>query len=276
MTTLTQGNTSPNGNTSRNIRARIWHIVINNYTEEDVTRWHQVLEETTKYKWQYEVGENGTKHIQGHIEFKNARTFKSLKNKLPRANISKVRNIQASADYCNKEETSTGEKFSKGFEEEKTLEELILEEEYSNVVWKPWQQDIINVLESTPDRRKIYWIQDDIGNSGKSFLCKYIALKYDAIICSGKTNDIFNQLNNWRLKNPKVMRLPPCLVDVPRSEFSHINYAAIESLKNGLIYSGKYEGGKVYGLSPHVIIFANSPFKEGQMSEDRWVHINLH
>ena len=34
-----------------------------------------------------EIGENGTKHIQGYVEFKNQITFKSLKKQLPTAHI---------------------------------------------------------------------------------------------------------------------------------------------------------------------------------------------
>lgn len=272
MTSVTQGDTTPNGNTTRIIRARVWQITINNYTEEDMTQLHSICEKCEKYIWQEEIGvEEKTPHIQGHLVFKNARTLKSMKNALPRAHIEKVRNIKASEEYCKKFDTRAGETHSKGYEPVKSLEERLLEIEYKDVVWKEWQQEVINTLNSVPDKRKIYWYWEEVGNVGKSFLAKYICLKYDCIIATGKTGDIFNQLMKWREKNPDELQIPPIIIDNPRSEYGHINYSAIESLKNGFIYSGKYEGGKIYGLSPHIIIFANGEPNTAELSEDRLV-----
>lgn len=276
MTQKTQEDTSPNGNIKGVIRARIWHIVINNFTPEDLKSWKELCDQSLKYVWQEEIGKDTkTPHIQGHIEFKNPKKWTTLCNKLPRACIKKVRNIKASEDYCKKLDTRAGEVHQKGFDKKQSLEERLLEIKYKDVVWKDWQKNIINVIASTPDKRKIFWILDERGNAGKSFLCKYIALKYNCIIASGKTDNIFNQVLTWRTKNPDELQIPPVIIDVPRSEFAHVNYGAIEQLKNGFLYSGKYEGGKVFGLSPHVIIVANSPYKEGQMSEDRWVNIKI-
>lgn len=269
---MTQVDTAPNGNTKKGIRARIWQIVINNYTEEHLTQWHKVLDKCEKYVWQYERGEKEeTPHIQGHIVFKNAITFNSLKKQLPTAHIEKVRNIKASEEYCAKLETREGETFTKGFEAKISLKERLLNIEYSDVKWFDWQQDVIDILDGKVDKRKIYWYWEKNGNVGKSFLAKYICLKYNCIIATGKTGDIFNQLLSWRNDNPDELQLPPIIIDNPRSEFGHINYAAIEALKNGFIYSGKYEGGQVFGLSPHVIVFANSRPKSGELSEDRIV-----
>jgi hypothetical protein len=49
-----------------------------------------------------------------------------------------------------------------------------------------------------------------------------------------------------------------------------VNYGAIEQIKNGLLFSGKYEGGQCVFNQPHVIVFANAEPKEEQMSMDRW------
>lgn len=278
MTQVTQGDTSPNGNTTNSIRARIWSITINNYTDEDVTLWTQLLEGCEKYIWQYERGNSGTPHIQGHIVFKNPRTLKSLKTSLPRAHIEKVRNIKASEEYCQKQQSKDGECFIKGYDiiPTKSLEERLLEIEYNDVIWRDWQQDVINIIEAPVDKRKVHWYWEATGNVGKSFLAKYLCLKYDCIIATGKTGDIFNQLLNWRNTHPDELQLPPILIDNPRSEFGHINYSALEQLKNGFIYSGKYEGGKVFGLSPHVIVFANSNCDTTQLSRDRIVSVCLH
>lgn len=275
MTQLTQCNTSTNGNTRKNIRARIWAVTLNNPKEDDMTQWHRLLEDCVKYVWQIEEGKEGTEHIQGHIVFKSARTWKSLCNKLPRAHIEKVRNVKASEEYCQKMDTRKGEVHIKGFNKKIDLKQKLLEIEYSDVKWKPFQQKILDIIDGEVNKRTVYWFWGKKGNMGKSFLAKYICLKYGAIIASGKTGDIFNQLLSWRLANEDEVQLPVVIIDNPRSEYGHINYAAIEQLKNGFIYSGKYEGGQVFGLSPHVIIFANNEPEYKELSEDRLVVTNI-
>lgn len=254
------------GTPRRNTKKRAWCFTWNNYTDEDITYLQEKFKEG-EYLFGEEIGEKGTKHLQGVVRYTNPRSFKSIRKTLKNNHIEACKNWPASLNYCSKE----GKTYSNIEKINGTLEQLLLREEYKDVIWRDWQQQVINILEENPDRRKIHWYHDEEGNKGKSFLCKYIALKYNAIICSGKTNDIFNQTLNWRLENKTTLQIPPCIIDIPRSEFSHTNYAAIEQLKNGFLYSGKYEGGKVFGLPPHVFIFANCEPKQDQMSEDRWV-----
>lgn len=270
VTQLTQERDSSGGNTTKGTRARVWSITWNNPDEQVMAQWHEAIDECERYVWQLEKGESGTPHIQGHLEYTNARTFTSLKKSLPGAHIEKVKNIKKSRDYCQKNEGRLEGPFLKGFKKEIDLAQEIIKLRYSDTVWKPWQKNVLEILDGPVDRRVINWFWDDTGNVGKSYLCKYIALKYDAIICSGKTNDIFNQVNTWRIANPYEVQIPPLVVDIPRSEFCHTNYAAIESIKNGFLYSGKYEGGRVFGLEPHVIIFANAEPHYDSLSADRW------
>lgn len=275
MTQTTQSNTTPSGNTRASIRSRRWSLTLNNYTEEEYeTITQKFNEKEILYIIGKEVGkENGTPHLQMYIETKNPMALSTLKKINDRMHIEKARgNKKANLKYCMKENDFIT---TFNIEEKKSLEDKLLEYEYKDVEWKDWQQDIINIINQPVDKRKVHWVWEETGNVGKSFLCKYIALKYNAIIASGKTNDIFNQVLNWRNAMPNEAQIPPVIIDVPRSEFSHINYAAIEQLKNGFLYCGKYEGGKVYGLSPHVIVFANSPPNFSQLSEDRFNELNI-
>jgi len=63
--------------------------------------------------------------------------------------------------------------------------------------------------------------------------------------------------------------------DIPRTNIDYLNYEAIESIKNGCFFSGKYECTQVIMNCPHVIIFANSPPLEHKLSIDRWHIINI-
>lgn len=253
----------PKGNT-KPVRSRAWCGTLNNWTvlEYDTITQH-FKDNCSKWIVGEEVGAEGTPHLQLYWEYKNPRTFDSIKKINGRMHFEKgYGNADKNKIYCSK-----GGKFATNM---LNVEEKILNIKYKNVVWKDWQNAIIENIKGEVDDRKIIWVWDSTGNKGKSFLCKYLSMKFKCIICSGKTNDIFNQTNNWRVENPEEIQIPPCIIDVPRSEYSHINYSAVEQLKNGFLYSGKYEGGKIHGLAPHVIIFANSPPDMNQMSRDRW------
>ena len=63
--------------------------------------------------------------------------------------------------------------------------------------------------------------------------------------------------------------------DIPRHSLEYVNYATLESLVNGMVVSGKYEGGKAFFDSPVVVVFANEPPKKEKMSADRWDIIQL-
>ena len=65
------------------------------------------------------------------------------------------------------------------------------------------------------------------------------------------------------------------LLDIPRASKDFINYGAIEQLKNGCLYSGKYEGGDCIFPHPHVICFANEEPDKDMMSKDRWDIIKI-
>ena len=60
------------------------------------------------------------------------------------------------------------------------------------------------------------------------------------------------------------------LCDIPRTALGYINYGAIEQLKNGILYSGKYEGGVCIFPPPLVICVANEKPDLTALSVDRW------
>lgn len=268
MKNIGGGNTkTPPSTTSKAISSRKWCFTLNNWTIDEKKELITTFKEK---RWQYivgdEIGEKETPHLQGFIEHKNPITFKYLKklNKrwhLTRANGTTRHNYK----YCSKDG-----KFDSNIELTLTqdeMKELILIAEYEEVKWRPWQKDIIDILDKTPDKRKIHWRWESAGNSGKSYLAKYLALTRDVIICSGKKADVFNQV----LEYVKAGRMPRIiLLDVPRTSLGYINYDAIEQLKNGFMYSGKYEGGQVFIKTPHVIAFANEEPELDTLSEDRW------
>lgn len=80
-------------------RKRAYCFTINNWTEEDL---NGVKDISCNYIIAGdEVGDNGTRHIQGYVEFENAKTFSRVKKLLPRAHIEPRRGTPLEAsDYC--------------------------------------------------------------------------------------------------------------------------------------------------------------------------------
>lgn len=270
-------NTTPLGNTKTSKRSRKWCFTLNNWTVEE---YNTITQAFSTKKWDFIIGkeigeEKETPHLQMFVRSKNPISFETLKKINERMKIICCKgSTEQNVKYCSKDNDFKQE----GLDEylpKQSIEERLLEIEYKDVIWKDWQRDILNTLNGPINKRTIIWIWETTGNVGKSFLCKYIAMKYNCIIATGKTADIFNQTLEWRENFPDELQIPPVIIDIPRSEFAHINYAALEQLKNGFLYSGKYNGGKVFGLSPHCFVYANSPPEFEEMSEDRFIIIEL-
>ncbi len=88
-------------------RARIWCFTINNFDEKDQAHLTQTkFQNGAKYVcWQIEEGKNEVPHIQGVVQFKSQKSFKTLKKEMPRAHLEVCRNLEASKIYCQKKDT---------------------------------------------------------------------------------------------------------------------------------------------------------------------------
>lgn len=164
--------------------------------------------------------------------------------------------------------------YSKGFRE---VEQIIrqsnineeLKEEYKNVIWKEWQQDLLNYIEQDTDKRKIRWIYEEDGNTGKSYMTKYLTLHKDAyIITGGRKEDILYAYDGQ----------PIIILDLPRdfknTEKQYI-YEVMEILKNGQYLSTKYQTVMKTFKIPKIIVMANFSPDYTKLSKDRYDVINI-
>ena len=89
-------------------RARGWCFTVNNFLEGEVNYISQMDLEELRIKYIIvgrEIGENGTRHLQGYLEFENACTLKAMKRLFPRCHAEKRRGSPSeAADYCKKED----------------------------------------------------------------------------------------------------------------------------------------------------------------------------
>lgn len=143
---------------------------------------------------------------------------------------------------------------------------------WRSIVLRPFQQRLLEIATSPGDRRSIYWIYEESGNTGKTILAEYLHIFHGAVITGGTTTDMKHAIARWS----EIVGADPTIiiVDLARSDtFSRDSAKAIESIKNGLFFDGKYESAMAHAfLKPHVFVFSNSSpaaFR-GYFSSDRW------
>jgi hypothetical protein len=140
--------------------------------------------------------------------------------------------------------------------------------ESEEFVLRPWQQALQTICKGKPHPRHIYWVEDGLGNSGKSRLSTYLCREMGAVELDGRLQDAAFSYTGQKIVIFDLARAvePATLKDL---------YIAAEKLKNGQIYSSKYQSRlKVFDV-PHVIFFSNSPPPVGVWSIDRLQHITI-
>lgn len=207
-----------------------------------------------------------TVHLQGVVQFKNAREFSALKSAVNRAHWEKCRDVNKSKRYCCKPEGRLEGPWHSPDVNIQPLEDIKLDAR--------WQKQVVEYIDTHPPcPRTINWIVDAIGGAGKTNLCKYLRRKYGGIyISGGKANDIKYAVATQVEANgyPAII-----LFDFPRTCEGHVSYQSIEELRNGLFFSTKYES-KTAEIPPcHIWCFSNFHPDESSLSSDRWNIIRL-
>jgi len=282
-----------------------WIFTINNPTSE------LTFDDRVAYAvWQKEKGENGTEHFQGYLELqKKGRmsAVKALGGEFVRAHLERRKGTQAQArDYAMKEDTRVdgpwehGEfiareqgsrsdlaaavealkeggmkrvaedcpmayvKYHKGFQALHRELQVVRPEVF---VPRPWQQKVIDMVEQPADDRSIVYVVDTVGNVGKSRLAKYLVRNHRAVMLEGRVQDMAYAYEGE----------PIVVFDVSRTAAENVQhlYTMAEKLKNGMLFSSKYESRVRLFDPPHVIFFANVPPLEGAWSADRVRLIDL-
>lgn len=246
--------TRSDGNTAKGIRSRHWCFTLNNPSKQHM----KMCVDTTfgdSLISQYEKGDSETPHLQGYVYWKNARSKISCRKIFDgKAHWEVCRNIEASIEYCRKDEGRIQGPWTKKIPKVlKIIKNL-----------RAWQWQVIDDIDFDDDRT-INWYYDEAGGLGKTTLAKYIVKKYNALYTSGKAADVKYGVTEWKDKNDLII-----IWDLARSQESFFSYQGLEEVKNGIFFNTKYESKMVNFNSPHVIVFANWRPDEDMLSADRW------
>lgn len=252
------------GNTKakpRIVPGKKWVFTFNNYTLETMETLETNFKKDVflKYFFSEEVGEQGTKHLQGFIMHQTKiRPIERYHTK--DVHWEKMKGTQEqNMYYCSKSGNPVHTNMD-WIREDLFCKNFPMDELY------PWQKKIVEISRTEPDRRKIYWIWEEQGCKGKSFLCKWMAMHERAckLITCTKSADILTCADVFT---------KTYLFDIPRSNELMRPWNSYEQLKNGYVCDSKLKKTtEVYSFAPpHIICFANFEPEYAQMSSDRWI-----
>lgn len=250
---------------SSRVRSRAWFFTYDNADIGMVAHIRETLDTECKdYVFQMEKSASGMIHFQGVCRYDNPRdNWPDLD-----CHWERCRNWRSAVKYCTKVDTRIDGPWTNmvGLKFRKTIVDPL----YGKELYF-WQKKARDILTNTPDSRKIYWLWDSVGNTGKSAFCKHIRMNFDSQILNGTAKDCYCALAN-RLEDTDIEII---LFDLARSQQNRISYTAIESIKNGMFFSGKYESRDIIMNTPHIMVFANFPPDLMMLSQDRWEVWNI-
>ena len=292
--------------------ARRFCFTLNNYTPEDVTRL-DTLGPLVKYLcFGKEIGESGTPHLQGFVIFNSGLSLRSAKSKLgDRCHLEVTRGSSKQAsDYCKKDgdfiEHGSCPAGAGARTDWESYRAWVLDLgrvpsrleiikawpglyarykraciEYAEAIAPSpvlvreaprdgWQSDLAEEINSTADDRKITFIVDPVGNSGKSWFCKFVLTAYyerAQVFRIGKRDDLAYCVDIDR---------DIFMFDIQRTQMQFLQYSVLESMKDRMIFSPKYESSfKILRKTPHVIVLCNEQPDMTKLSQDRYKIINI-
>lgn len=286
---------------------RRYCFTINNFTPEDEQRLTALADGCKYLVYGRERGASGTPHLQGFVIFNSSVVFSTAKNKIGQnAHLESARGTSDQAsDYCKKdgdfvEFGELGRQQGKRSDWELYKEWVveygcvpsrfdIIREfpalwaryrkaciEYAEALSPPpvltqsepregWQTQVAAVLESPAVERKVYFVINPGGNCGKTWMCQYALTKYPErvqVFRIGKRDDLAHCVD---------VDKDIFLLDIPRNQMTFLQYSVLESLKDRMVFSPKYESAlKVLKKTPTVIVFANEEPDMTALTEDRY------
>ena len=265
------------GNTissSRTPLSKIWSFTLNNPTEDHLDHLDQEFRQHgAKWIFQLEIGDGGTPHFQGHVEFKLRKRLSTVRAHIGGgAHCEITRHPKASIEYCRKPSDLSGlpDAF-RALQARGPIWQRGIPKPIRSVVrrdnLRTWQRGLFHILQEEADDRTVRWYWDERGGSGKTAFARFLVLEpgINAIYVGGKSGDVKYAISQLKDLDDLIV-----LWNIPRSLEKFVSYQGIEEVKDGVFFSSKYESGMICFNPPHVVIFANFEPDRDMLSNDRW------
>lgn len=246
-----------------------WVFTLNNWTEKEYEEFIvQLVHKSKRYVVGKEIGEEGTPHLQGYFEYSCRARPSALKLTHTRTHFEKAKADDiTNYAYCIKEGDYV-DNFEKSWKVQHGFSVIKLIQRTNFYWWQEWIVAEFEKHEKNPNDRIIYWLWEAKGCAGKTSICKWLmTVKKFGFLCNAKSADCAYYVAN-NLKDGYCF-------NYTRSNEDKINYQVLESLKDGLLFSAKYESSTVLMDSPFIVCLANFEPDREKLSADRWKIINI-
>lgn len=139
-----------------------------------------------------------------------------------------------------------------------------------NVELRQWQSTLDNLVrpdgQFNHDDRRVFVVVDEQGNTGKSFMTRWWLSDIDIkaqVLMVGRRDDLAHAID------PQNELF---IFDIPRGELQFFQWSIVEQLKNGVVFSPKYQSGTKFLRkgSATVVVFTNEDPDRTKLSHDRW------
>lgn len=136
-------------------------------------------------------------------------------------------------------------------------------------VLRRWQETLLRIVKNFESDRKIIWAFDEVGNHGKTHFSVYLEDMHQAkrVVGGMTTKDFAYSYNYEEL----------VVFDFDRDSKDTVNYRLLENLKDGALWSPKYESEtkRFRHLTVQVLVVANFEPEYERLSLDRWHVLKL-
>ncbi|AXQ66246.1 MAG: putative viral replication protein [Cressdnaviricota sp.] len=289
-------------------QSKNWCFTTNNYNDQHILRLRSLYtdDKVNYIVWGKEIGEQGTPHLQGYVVLKKRARLTGVRKLIADSHLSVAKGSPAqNQTYCTKEEDF--EEFGDlpgGQGSRSDLDELVtaikegtrnkreLYEQHRKVCAKyprfvqeyltltqpeppveehtlhDWQSVLEAKLKRAPNDREIVFVVDKTGGNGKTWFAKQWVSKDDKsqYLEMGKKADMAYALN------PEITTL---FVNCTRQQVEFLNYSFLESVKDGMVFSTKYESGIKKMQKCHVVVMMNQDPDREKLSNDRYKIIEI-
>ena len=247
-------------------------------------RLHRFLESTcTEGVYQLEKGsKKGKKHYQGYITLDGPRKSKKWTLDLFQKHFKNISGLTISpvydkisiSRYVTKSEGRIEGPFFVGRSDTYDMK-------FSSAVLRDWQSELFEILRGEKKDllkdRKVVWIEDEFGNTGKSWFQKWLRLaQNDVTVRHLPISSVSRLVSAVTIVTQKV-KVDVFTIDFTRTkgkdQYLEDLFSTIEQIKNGSVIDvmyGKYN--ESYFEPPVVMIFTNDPLSScvNYLSRDRW------
>lgn len=239
------------------------------------------------FTFQEECGTVANKnHYQGAITLIGPRQskkavlelFKDTFKNVNGLSLQKVYDKESLMSYVTKSDTRIEGPFIGGTKEK-------YDQEYADLRLLEWQAELYNFIYTKKDDkefrdRKILWIEDTIGNTGKSLFQKWLRTGQREVTARKLPVSSVERLISATTKVVTDTKVELFMINLTRTQGEDQSYkdlfAAIEDIKDGYIVDTLY-GKYVESIfdPPLVVIFSNFQLTEFEkfLSNDRWLRL---